>query len=572
MAGKSNWQTSVGRIHRRTVLRTAVTGSAAAAALAAIACGGSGNEGSDSSSAEQTLGTSGTVPAAATGQAKRGGTLIAAMPKEPTNYDPHLQVDSSKIGFLNLTSNGLFRLKTVGVTDFNSLEAEPDVLASMPEQPDRTTLILKVRPNVKWHNVAPVNGRVFSAQDVVYNIERMKLPKQADGGANERAWIQEEVDSVKAVDPQTVELKFKKPFPLWTAFMATGYQKLVAPEVTSPTTQLVGTGPFTMTQHDRDAQAVFKRNPEYFKSGLPYIDEFIWRADPQQARQYAGLKTGDYAFGEVEPTSVPEVKSANAKIVEHKYLGLSYPCWGFDMTVPELQDVRVRRAIFMAADFQGIVKALYDGDGYALPLLPAGFTEYVVKPKDLSYYDYNVAKAKALMQEAGYGPSKMLKVELETNQAYPENIKMQPILKEQLREVFVDVTNLSVVPPTEFLGRRNAPGQGWTIRMWSHAAFGEPDEFLFGFYHTTGSRNYGKWGSPQLDAMIERQRGDVTKEERKKILVDIQKEMDDKAYRQGLAQPQLYYLVQPWLKGFVTLAAEAGYQGLQVENSWIDKG
>jgi ABC-type transport system substrate-binding protein len=108
--------------------------------------------------------------------------------------------------------------------------------------------------------------------------------------------------------------------------------------------------------------------------------------------------------------------------------------------------------------------------------------------------------------------------------------------------------------------------------MWSHAAFGEPDEFLFGFYHSTGSRNYGKWGSPALDAMIEKQRGDVSKEERKKILVDIQREMDDKAYRQGVAQPQPYYLVQPWLKGFVTLAAETGYQALQVENSWIDKG
>ena len=148
---------------------------------------------------------------------------------------------------------------------------------------------------------------------------------------------------------------------------------------------------------------------------------------------------------------------------------------------------------------------------------------------------------------------------------------MQPIMQEQLKEIFVNVTALPVVPPTEFLGRRNAPGQGWTARMWSHAAFGEPDEFLFGFYHTTGSRNYGKWGSPQLDAMIDKQRGDVSKEERKKILLDIQKELDDKAYRQGVVVPQPYYAVQPWLRGFVTLAAETGYQALQVENVWIDK-
>jgi ABC-type transport system substrate-binding protein len=568
MAASSVWQR---RIMRRTMLRAGAVGSAALAALVGIACGGE-SDGERGEGGAPAAGVSGTVPAAPQGEPKRGGTLVAAMPKEPTNYDPHLQVDSSKVGFLNLTSNGLFRLKTVGVTDFNSLEVEPDLLAAMPERPDSTTLVLKVRPGVKWHNLPPVNGRAFNADDVKYNIERMQLTKQADGGTNERAWIQAEVDAVQVVDPQTIQVKFKKPFPLWTSFMATGYQKLVAPEVTSPTTQLIGTGPFVMTQHDRDAQAVFKRNPEYFKQGLPYIDEFIWRADPEQARRIAGLKTGDYAFGGANPTDVPEVKRANPRIVEHKYLGLTFPCWGFDTTVPELQDPRVRRATFLAIDWEGVVQALYDGDGYPLRQIPAGFTQFAANPKDLPYTgEYNVAKAKAMMQEAGYSASKTLKVEIETNQAYPENIKMQPILQEQLREVFIEVTALAVVPPTEFLGRRNAPGQGWKIRMWSHAAFGEPDEFLFGFYHTTGSRNYGKWGSPQLDAMIEKQRGDVSTEERKKILLDIQKELDDKAYRQGVAQPQPYYLVQSWLKGFVTLAGETGYQGLQVENSWIDK-
>jgi peptide/nickel transport system substrate-binding protein len=566
MTASSLWQR---RVKRRAMLRAGVAGSGAVAALTALACGGSSTAPGEGG---RTVAGISTVPAATQGEPKRGGTLIAAMPKEPTNYDPHLQVDSSKVGFLNLTSNGLFRLKTVGVTDFNSLEVEPDLLAAMPERPDPTTLVLKVRPGVAWHNLPPVNGRAFSGEDVKYNIERMGLARQTDGGANERAWIQAEVDAVQVVDPQTVQVKFKRPFPLWISFMATGYQKLVAPEVSSPTTQLIGTGPFTMTQHDRDAQAVFKRNPAYFKQGLPYIDEFIWRADPQQARRIAGLKTGDYAFGAANPTDIEEVKRANPRIVGHKYLGLSFPCWGFDTTVAELQDPRVRRATFMAVDWQGVVKALYDGDGYPLYHIPAGFTDFAAPLKDLPYSEYNVAKAKAMMEQAGYGPGKTLKVEIETNQAYPENIKMQPILQEQLREIFVEVTALPVVPPTEFLGRRNAPNQGWKIRMWSHASFGDPDEFLYGFYHTTGSRNYGKWGSPRLDALIEQQRGDVSAAERKKILLDIQKELDDKAYRQGVAQPQPYYLVQPWLKGFATLAAETGYQGLQVENSWIDRG
>ncbi len=567
MFESSFWQGQAARrVRRRGMLRGAILGGSALAVAAA--CGKSAKKGGEIGI--QPGGVLGATPTQTTAQPKYGGSIVAAMPKEPTNYDPHLQVDSSKVGFLDLTSNGLFRLKTAGVTDFQSLVFEPDLLASS-EAPDKTTLVLKLRQGVKWHNLPPVNARVFDGEDVKYNIERMKKPTQADGGANERAWIQDAVDSVQVTDPQTVQVKFKQPFPLWSAFMATSYQKLIAREVTSPTTQLIGTGPFIMVQHDRDAQATFKKNPEYFKQGLPYLDEFIWRSDTTMAHRVAGLKTGDYAFGAVNPTDVADVKKANPNIVEHKYIGLTFPCWGYDLTLPQFQDVRVRRAFFMAIDWQGIIKALYDGDGYQLPPIPAGFTQYAAKLSDLPYHQYNVAQAKAMMQAAGYSASNQLKVEIETNQAYPENIKMQPILQQQLKDIFVDVTALPTVPPTEFLGKRNSPGGGWQVRMWSHASFSEPDEFLFSFYHTTGSRNYGKWGSPELDAMIEKQRGDVTPDERKKILLDIQKELDDKAYRQGVVVPQPRYLVQPWLRGYVTLAAEPGYEGLQMENTWIDK-
>lgn len=575
MSTSNYWQNSTSRrLRRRGVLRSTLL-SASALAVAAACGGGSSNkstEGSSGGTSGEAKGPSiGATPTQVTEQPKLGGSAVAAMPKEPANYDPHLAVDSSKIGFLNLTSNGLFRLKTKGVTDFQSLEYEPDLLASS-ESPDKTTLVLKIRPGVKWHNVAPVNARTFDAEDVKYNIERMKKPTQADGGANERAWIQDAVDTVQVVDPTTVQVKFKQPFPLWSPFMATSYQKILAREVQTPATQIVGTGPFTLVKHDRDAQASFKKNPDYFKQGLPYLDEWVWRSDTAQAHRIAGLKTEDYAFGGVNPTELADVKKANPKLIEQKYIGLTYPCWGFDLTRPEFQDVRVRQAMFMAVDWDGISKALYDGDAYKLPPIPAGFTQFTAKPADLPHNQFKVADAKALMQAAGFNDGNMLKLEIETNQGYPENIKMQPILQQQLKDIFVDVTALPTVPPTEFLGKRNSPGGGWQVRMWSHASFSDPDEFLFSFYHSTGSRNYGKWGSPQLDAMIEKQRGDVTAEERKKILLDIQKELDDKAYRQGLVSPQPRYMVQSWFRGWVVLAAEPGYEALQVENSWINKG
>ena len=198
------------RVSRRAAVRGGVVGGAGLAAFA-LSCGGSDG---DSKQTRDALpadpgGSGAAQTRAAPGQPKRGGTMVAAMPKEPTNYDPHLQVDSSKVGFLNLTSNGLVRFKTDGVTNPQSNVVEPDLLAAMPERPDRTTLVLKVRQGVKWHNLPPVNGRAFDAEDIKYNIERMKQDKQADGGRNERAWIQQPMDSVQVVDPQTVRVTFK---------------------------------------------------------------------------------------------------------------------------------------------------------------------------------------------------------------------------------------------------------------------------------------------------------------------------------------------------------------------------
>ena len=592
MTESNYWQGPMNRrLRRRGMLRGTALGGAALAFAAA--CGGSSNSGGNTNSGSSNssqpgnptaAGRAGGTPAAgaapataaaaaaAGAQPKYGGSLVSPLQKEPTNYDPHLQADSSKVGFHDMTLNGLVRLKTVGITDSQSLVVEPDLLASMPESPDKTTLLLKLRPGVKWQNLAPVNGRAFDAQDIKYNIDRMKLDTQADGGANEHSYIQQPVDSVTVIDPQTVQVKFKTPSPLWINFMATGYQKVIAREVTTPTTVMVGTGPFIMTQHDRDAQATFKKNPVYFKQGLPYLDEFIWRADGTIAHQVAGLKTGDYGFGAANPQDFQDLKKANPKIVEQKYLGLGYPCGGFDLTVQKLQDKRVRQAISLAVDWDGVIKALYDGDGYRVPPIPAGFAQYTAKPKDTpQYYEYNVAKAKQLMQAAGYDANKPLQIEIETDTAYPENIKMQPIMQEALKQIFVNVTALPTLPPTDFLGKRNSPGTGWTVRLWNHAAFGEPDEFLSAFYHTTGSRNYGKWGGPELDALIEKQRGDVTTDERAKVLMDIQKYLADQMYRFGLVSPTPRQALQPWLKGMVTLAAETGYQGLQVENSWIDK-
>jgi peptide/nickel transport system substrate-binding protein len=118
-----------------------------------------------------------TAPPAATAvPAKYGGTIRTSRTGIAPHYDPHISTSSPSAAFgFGIAYSRLIKYKLGPDVKFPAFIPTGD-LAESWQQADETTLTLKLRPNVKWHNIPPVNGRTFTAEDAVYSITRMKTP------------------------------------------------------------------------------------------------------------------------------------------------------------------------------------------------------------------------------------------------------------------------------------------------------------------------------------------------------------------------------------------------------------
>src|SRR5581483_3740629 len=159
-----------GRLSRRRVL--ALSGAGMGAALAA-ACGSSSGGGTSSTNTGGGASASNSLvvkPSDSTAQAKRGGVLKDYAQAEPRSLDPVQPLaDYNRIA--PFVYNTMLTVKP-GHLATSTGELQGQLAQSFETSPDGLTVTFKLRPNVKWHNRAPVNGRPLDTDDVIASFDR----------------------------------------------------------------------------------------------------------------------------------------------------------------------------------------------------------------------------------------------------------------------------------------------------------------------------------------------------------------------------------------------------------------
>jgi peptide/nickel transport system substrate-binding protein len=147
----------------------------------------------------------------------------------------------------------------------------PD-LAERWEYLDDKTVVFYLRKGVKFHNKPPVNGRELKAQDVKYSLERFT----AKSGFRARF---DDVDRVEVVDDYTVKIITKHPFAPLLAQLASPSHNMILPKEAedqygdfNKAEAAIGTGSFILERYERGVKLIFKRNPDFYMKGLPYVD------------------------------------------------------------------------------------------------------------------------------------------------------------------------------------------------------------------------------------------------------------------------------------------------------------
>jgi peptide/nickel transport system substrate-binding protein len=489
------------------------------------------------------------------GPPKRGGTL-RVRGYDPVHIDPHLTINFKTNNTLSFVYSKLVRHKVGGEIRPGTFIVEPD-LAERWETPDETTYIFHLRKGVKWQNKPPVNGRELVAEDVKFSYDRFLTEK-----GNADRYILELVDRIEVVDRYTVKFLLKEPY-VWLLDVLANPRSMwiLAPEVMEKygdfkkVESAIGTGPFLLERYEPNVKTVFKRNPDYYRDGQPYVDGVEWLVLDDPSTGLAMYRTGQIDCG---PGANWTVRQQDLDSLKQSHPHLRYVDWQSLVTQalylrtdqPPFTDVRVRRAISQALDRQSLIEAV-SGRGEPTPAIARGLAEWSLPIDQLGegakYYQYDPKEAKRLLAEAGF--PKGFRTQINSTGGYgPDLLDVVQLAQRNLKDVGIEtemkLQEYGAYMATTFVGKFEGMAMGPISIAW------EPDSVLYGLYAPGQPRNSGHVNDPKITAMLQQQRRTKDLEARKQIIFDIQRYVAEQQYYVYTNSGMNTGSWQPYVKNF----------------------
>ena len=465
-----------------------------------------------------------------------GDTLIVGNPLDAVSLDPHRTNDAA-------SALPMFQIYDTLVKLSPEMTIEPS-LATEWTQIDENTLEFKLHQGVKFHN-----GEEMKASDVKFTFERHINPETAAPAA----FMLSTLSEVQVVDDYTVRFITKEPcasllYNLTHVDMGILSEKAVTEAGDNYANQPIGTGPYKFVSWKKNQEIRLVRNDEYFGEKAK-VENLVIRIIPEGATMMAELQTGgiDIALN-VGTQFVPMFQPGTGlKLEQFNTFTIKY--LSFDHRVEPFNDVRVRQAINYATNKEAIVKVAYSNSAEPLsgplPKNINGFNETLVP------YEYNVAKAKELMAEAGYADGLTQTLYISDKEI---DTKLATVLQAQLKEIGINV-DIQVIEWGTYL-QKTAEGLPLFIMGWTTVT-ADADNGLYANFHSSawgsqGNRSFYK--NEQVDALLDGGRAEFDQEARKQMYKDACQLIYDDAAWDFLAA-ELYNMgLRENVQGFVPMS------------------
>jgi ABC-type transport system substrate-binding protein len=515
------------------------------------------------------------APAAASGpKPKNGGTFrFLGWTEDPPTLDPYLNVSFRTQEFAAFFYSRLLMSKKGPGIPAQAYIMEGDLAESWKVSDDGLTYTFNLRPDAKWHNLPPMNGRPVTAQDVVWSFERfMKLSAQKS--------TFERVAEVTAPDDRTVRFQLKDAFVPFEAAIGAPLFWIMPRELIEQdgdaSKRVIGSGPFVFGKYESSISFTGKKNPTYYRKGEPHVDEIVGLIIPDTATQLAGLRGRELDYLAVAQQDLEPLKKSNPEIqyVEWEYLYIPFFYWKVDK--PPFNDPRVRQAASMAVNRDGIISAIAAGRGNWNNAIPWALSDWWLDPRGpdmgpgAKYFKYDPAGAKSLLAAAGYPDG--LKVDLISTpgygQAFVQRVELvQQDLKAAGFDASIKMQEYTAYIATTFKGQFEG---GNTLVLGLETPFTEPHDFLFNMYHPKGTRNHAGINDPKLTAMIEQQVRILDRAERKKQIFEIQRYLAEQMYYPPQTSSIQTAALLPHVKDFFP-RSDYGLGAEIAPKLWLDK-
>jgi len=515
------------------------------------------------------------APAAGDGRPKPGGILRMDMDREAQNFNPMLKEGGVQEAALGGVYTPLLRLEFSQAVGYTGTKLLPNMAESWEVSADATTYSFKLRKDLKCQNKPPVNGRAITSEDIKYNLVRFR-----DEKISMAKFIVEDITDVQTPDPYTVKVTMRQPFVPFLPYMAWD-KSLFHPKELDETNQLdtnpVGSGPFMLESFTPGSVTKLKRNPDFFlkdKNGtpLPYLDgyEIFKIIDPSTAAAAFISKQVDLC-GQCPRGEGPIVERVRAGAPDAQWFtgpetgGISELYIANNK--PPFNDVRVRQALRLGLDVNGMIAALTKGKGKLnMAGVSTGYTDWALPEAEVkAFYPYDLAKAKDLMKQAGLDGD-ALKFTIWVGNNSQSVLTFTELLERQMRAIGFDA-KIGVVDFSDIITKRRA--NDFVMFTSGKSQEIDPDGNLVPVYSTKGELNYSKISDPQLDQMMAKQRTLLDVTERKKLLQDITRRIADQAYSLNPIMDNRLIYWRPYVKGYYP-HVYWGF-GQKFMETWLDK-
>lgn len=449
--------------------------------------------------------------------------------------------------------------------DPQTLEIVPAVADRWETSEDNMTYVFHIRENAKWSNGDPV-----TAHDFVNSWMRGLMPALGNETVtslfvfkNAEKYYNKEITDVslvgfKAVDDHHLKIELENPTPYFLQLLDyiglfpvhTGNMKKFGAldDPANPWSKpdnFVGNGAFTLKDWIPGRSLVVKKNPHYWDKEKVHLNEIHFIPVEQLLVEERMFKAGHLHRTEWMPYSKMPVYRANKDPQYNHYPYFATYFYGFNVTKPPFDDVRVRKALAYAVDRESLVASVTNGVQNATgALTPPNTLGYTSR----SQIKFDTEKARELLADAGFPDGQNFPfVELTYNnsedhrkiaeaiqQMWKKNLNIDVRLKNQEWKVFLyEIKNLN----------HNIARMAWV------GDYIDPNTFLEMLTSTSGDNKTG-WKNKHYDDLIRKAATIVNKEERYEVFQQAEAILLDEVPLIPLYNYTTNNLISTQLKGY----------------------
>jgi peptide/nickel transport system substrate-binding protein len=549
--GQSYWERNfrARSASRRRVILSAGAGAAGIAALGTVGCGDD-----DDSKSTKTTTSSGTTGAGSgsptssgtstikdtTDQPVQGGTwrIYSDTVNEPN--DPTVSVNTAAAFWLYIGD------RAIDVSPKTN-ELIPSLVEKW-EQPTPSTAVMHIRQGAKWHNIAPVNGRAVTADDLAtaFNAHAGRLDKSGGKTVYPRKATFDGIDKIEATDANTVTMTMKAAnngiLPGLADWRLPMFPKEQLDIGFADGNKLIGSGPWQVTPGfsngtDFKSDWTISRNASYWGTPVPYFDKVTSTINQDQAARTTAFLGDQIDVLATFRSPQVEIDALIARKPDAQFVSWEFGHWHstrFNTTKAPWTDPRARRAIFLALDHGALGDGFYGkGNWRNTGPTPYTFTKVALSPDEIaklpgwnaSTKAADIAQAKQLMSAAGYPDGEGLTV-VDLVFALAQNTANSTRLKDQLEKVFpkIKVTLDSKPDSATFYGGA-AKLDSWDLMCASFYPVPDAVSEVAAHYSTAGGRNYGKYSNTEIDTKLTAALAEFNVDALKVKMVDIENQL-----------------------------------------------